>query len=167
MTLHRFCLALCLCANFGAFAATKPARPPAPMTRQAYEAAKTRIGAQYQSNQKTCQGVKGQLHDVCEVEAKGRRDSLLADLEAQFKPSAEASFKAKNVTADANFEVARKKCEAQKGDARDRCVKLAKGSREAAIRQAKVEKVEETGGPFGNSRTRAATASAAAALKGE
>jgi hypothetical protein len=111
--------------------------------------------------------VKGQLHDVCEVEAKGRRDSLLADLEAQFKPSADASFKAKNVTADANFEVARKKCDAQKGDAKDRCVKLAKGAREAAIRQAKVEKVEETGGPFGNNRTRAAAATATAALKGE
>jgi len=160
MTLHRFCIALCLFANVGVFAATKEARPPAPMTRQAYEAGKAKIDAQYAGDQKTCDGVKAHLHDVCEVEAKGRRDALLADLDAQYKPGAEASFKAKTVTADANFQVARKKCEAQKGDARDRCVKQAKAGREAAIRQAKVEKVQETGGPFGNNRTRAAASTA-------
>jgi hypothetical protein len=164
MTLHRFCLALCLFASAGAFAAKPAAKPPAPMTRQAYEAGKASINGQYQADQKTCDGVKGHLHDVCEVEAKGRRDSLLADLEAEYKPSADASFKAKNVTADANFDVARKKCEAQKGDAKDRCVKQAKAAREAAIRQAKVERIQETGGPFGNSRTRSA---ATALLKSE
>ncbi len=163
MTLNRFCVALCLFASVGVFAAKPPARPPAPMTRQAYEANKMKIATQYQADQKTCDGVKSQLHDVCEVESKGRRDSLLADLVAQYKPSAEASFKAKNVTADANFDVARKKCEAQKGDAKDRCVKAAKAGHEAALRQAKVEKIQETGGPFGNNRTR----TAAAALKAE
>ena len=167
MTLHRTCLALCLFASFGTFAASAPHAPhapphaaaPTPMTRQGYEAGKAKIAAQYDADQKTCDGVKGPLHEVCEVEAKGRRDSLLADLEAEFKPSADASFKAKNVTADANFAVAKKKCELQpKGDGRDRCLKQAKGGREAAIRQAKVERIQETGGPFGNSRTRAATA---------
>jgi hypothetical protein len=164
MTLHRICLALCLLAGSAAFAAPPAGpghKPVGPMTRQAYEATKAKIAAHYQVDQRTCDGVKGQLHDVCEVEAKGRRDSLLADLEAEYKPSPDASFKAKNVTADANFEVARKKCDAQKGDAKDRCVKLAKGAHEAAVRQAKVERIQETGGPFGNNRTRAA----AAALK--
>jgi len=101
------------------------------------------------------------VRDVCEAEAKGRRDSLLADLDAQYKPSAEASFKAKNVTAEANFAVAREKCNGQKGDAKDRCVKQAKAGREAAIRQAKVEKIQETGGPFHHAHT------ATAALKAD
>jgi hypothetical protein len=159
MTLHRFCLALCLFANVGAFAANKPVHtPPPPMTRQGYALAKAKIGAQFDADQKICDGVKGHVRDVCEVEAKGRRDSLLADLDAQFKPSAEASFKAKNVTAEANFAVAREKCNALKGDAKDRCVKQAKAGREAAIRQAKVEKIQETGGPFHTSHAHTATA---------
>lgn len=161
MTLHRTCLALCLFASFGTFAAAPHApahgAAPAPMTRPAYEAGKAKIAAQYQADQKICDGVKGALQDVCQIEAKGRRESLLADLEAQYKPGADASFKAKNVTADANFAVAKKKCEVQqKGDAKDRCVKQAKASREAAVRQAKVERIQETGGPFGNNRTRTA-----------
>jgi hypothetical protein len=44
--------------------------------------------------------------------------------------------------------VAKAKCDALKGKAEDRCMKEAKAAREAAIRQAKVEKVQETGGPF-------------------
>jgi hypothetical protein len=140
-------LALCLGASTMAMAAAR-APAPAPMTRQAYDAAKAKIAAGYRADQKICASVKGHAKEVCEVEAKGKRKSLEADLDAEFKPGAEASFKAKNVTADANYEVARKKCEAQKGDAGDRCVKEAKAAREAAVRQAKVEKVEETGGAF-------------------
>ena len=40
-------------------------------------------------------------------------------------------------------------CEAQKRRARSNCVKEAKAAREAAIRHARVEKVDSTGGVFG------------------
>jgi hypothetical protein len=45
--------------------------------------------------------------------------------------------------ADADFDVARQRCEALKGRAHDTCVDQAKHDREAAVRLAKVEKVEE------------------------
>jgi hypothetical protein len=156
MDLKSAALALCVVASLNAHAA-KPVRTPAPpMTQQGYEAAKAKIADGFRADQKLCATVKGPAQDVCQVEAKGRQKSLLADLDAQYKPSAEASFKAKNVTADANYDVARKKCETRKGDAKDRCVKEAKASREAAVRQAKVEKVQETGGAFRGAKARTA-----------
>lgn len=144
--------ALCLALSFTgvAAAAPVPAKPPAPMTRKAYEAAKDKIAAQYKADKKYCNGFKGQKEDVCDAEAKGKAGALRAELEAQYKPSPQASQKAKYVTADANYDVARTKCDALSGSGKKRCVEEAKAAREAAVRQAKVEKVRETGGPFGS-----------------
>ena len=139
-------LLLGLAAANLAGAAVPKAQPP--MTKPAYDAAKNQIDAQYKADGKLCDRLKGQTQKVCEAEAKGRHDALRAELEAKYKPSPDASQKAKNVTADANYDVAKAKCEAFKGGTKDRCMKEAKGAREAAIRQAKVEKVQETGGPF-------------------
>lgn len=144
--------ALCLALSFAGASLAAPARlpKPAPMTKKAYEAAKDRIEAQYRADKNYCNGFKGHKEDVCEVEAKGKAAALRADLEAQYKPSPDASQKAKYVTADANYDVAKAKCDALSGDGRKRCIQEAKAAREAAVRQAKVEKVRETGGPFGN-----------------
>jgi hypothetical protein len=146
-TIECVVLALCLAASGTALAANKG---PA-MGKQAYEAAKDRIEAQYQADGKLCNGRKDHAKDVCEAEAKGRAAALKAELEAQYRPSPEASLKAKSVTADANYDVAKTRCEAFDGRRKDRCMKEAKGAREAAVRQAKVEKVQETGGPFASS----------------
>ena len=143
-------LVACLVVTGGAWAAGKPQQP---ITRQAYEAEKGRIEAQYQADKKLCDATKGQVHEVCEAETTGRRKALLADLDARLKPSPAANQKAKNITADANFEVAKAKCQAFHDGAKDRCMKEAKAGREAAIRQAKVEKVQETGGPFASGST--------------
>ncbi len=142
------CIALFAAAAFaGGAGAALPKRPP-PLTKQAYATQKSQVDAQYQANRKLCEGMKGNAKDVCEAETKGRADALKAELDARYKPSPDASFKAKNVTAEANYAVAKAKCDAMKDGARDRCLKDAKGAREAAIRQAKVEKVQETGGAF-------------------
>lgn len=131
----------------GAAGAATP-KAPVVMTKQAYEAARSRLDAQYMADGKLCDPLKGQAQKVCEVEAKGRHAALRAELEAKYQPSPEASQKAKNITAEANYDVAKAKCAAFKDGAKDRCIKEAKAAREAAIRQAKVEKVQETGGAF-------------------
>ena len=147
--LESLALAACLVMSCGAWAAGKP--QPQPITKQAYDAEKARITAQYDADRKLCASTKGQVQDVCEIEATGRQKALLAELEAKLKPSPEATQKAKNVTAEANFDVAKAKCKPLRDGAKDRCIKEAKAAREAAIRQAKVEKVQETGGAFANS----------------
>lgn len=145
-------LAAALCLAFAltgvAAAAPAPAKPPALMTKKAYEAAKDKIDAQYKADRKYCNSLDGHKEDVCDAEAKGKADALRADLEAQYKPSPDASQKAKYVTADANYGVAKAKCDALSGGGRKRCLNEAKAAREAAVRQAKVEKVRETGGAF-------------------
>lgn len=127
---------------------------PVPMGEDAYKAAKGRIEAQQDADRKLCKRLKGHEREVCDVQAKGKAASALARLEAGYQPSPEATQEAKNALAEANYDLARVKCKAKQGDARDRCVGEAKAAREAAIRQAKVEKVEETGGPFARDTAR-------------
>jgi hypothetical protein len=149
MTRSFISLAAASCLAFAAHAAPQaPHAARAPMTQAAYTAGQQKIAAEFQADRKTCAGVKGGVHDVCEAQAKGKRDAALAELEARYKPSPELALKAKTVTAEANYDVAKVKCAALEGKARDRCGKQAKLAREAAIRQAKVEKVQETGGIF-------------------
>lgn len=134
-------------------ATTLPKHPP--LTKQAYAAQESQIDAQFAANRKLCGSMKGSTRDICEVEAKGRADALKAELQARYQPSPEASFQARSVTAGANFAVAKAKCHAVKGAARDHCMSDAKAAREAALRQAKVEKVQETGGAFASGGARA------------
>jgi hypothetical protein len=152
------CPSVCVLLSSAAIVATAgattlPKHPP--LTKQAYAAQKAQIDAQLDANRKLCGSMKGSTRDICEVEAKGRADSLKADLEARYKPSAEASFRSHSVTAEANYAVAKAKCHAAKAAARDRCMTDAKEAREAALRQAKVEKVQETGGAFASGGARA------------
>lgn len=144
--------ALCFAAAGVLAAPANPAlgKPAAPMTRQQYEAAKDRIEAQYEADSKLCRSLDGDRRDVCDAQAKGREKAERAQLEARFRPDPETSLQAKIATAEANYEVAKEKCEALKGKAESRCEKQAKAAREAAVRQARVEKVEATGGIFGN-----------------
>lgn len=121
----------------------------ATMSQIAYATAQDRIESQYQADRKFCGGLKGQLQDLCQAQARGKADAARADLQAKFQPSPEATLEARRVTAEANYRVDRVRCEAKSDDAeRDRCVAAAKAAREAAVRQAKVEKVQATGGPF-------------------
>ena len=136
------------------FAAGKPAAKPQPMTKQVFQAEKAKIEAEAKADRKLCDRLDGHRKDVCRAEAEGRAEALQAELEARYEPSPEATQQAKNVTAEANYAVAKVKCKALKGKAEDRCMKEAKLAREAAIRQAKVEKVRETGGPFASSAPR-------------
>jgi hypothetical protein len=145
---HSLALLACLAAAAPGLAAARLPAKPAPMTKQMYEAEKAKIETEAKVDLKLCATLKGSRKDVCEVESKGRAEALKAELEARYKPSPEANQKAKYVTADANFAVAKAKCRALKGDNKDHCMSQAKLAREAAIRQAKVEKVQETGGPF-------------------
>ena len=152
--LIRLLLAAAVCAaSAGAFAKNKaldlPAADKAPPTKAAYEAAKAAIGRQFDVDKKACDRLRGNAGDVCHAQAKGKQKADLALLEARYKPTPDSVEAAKFATADANFEVDKVKCEARKGKARSRCIGEAKAGREAARRQARVEKVEATGGSSG------------------
>lgn len=137
--MHVIALALGLgLGSAGALAGADPA-----MGKEAYEAAQERIEAQAKAQRKACAPLKGNARDVCQVEAKGWEKAAKAQLEAEYQPSPEAEKNAKFARAEADYDIARQRCAALKDRAKDRCLKQAKHDREAAVRLAKVEKVEE------------------------
>ena len=149
-----FALALSLVAAACAVAAPAgnkaldAAREP-PLTPQRFEAAMKRIDAQYRVDRQACRRLEGHRRKVCDAQAGGRQRAEKARLEARFEGTPEAILRAREVTAEANYAVAREKCKALKRGARGRCIGEAKAAREAALRQARVEHVESTGGIFG------------------
>lgn len=112
------------------------------MSKQAFKAAQQKIEAVARSERKACDTQKGRAAELCTTEAKAREKIAKAELEAEYRPSPDSTQEARNVKAEAEYDVAREKCHDLKGATRDRCVKTAKSAREAAIRLAKVEKVE-------------------------
>lgn len=120
-----------------------------PLTRQRYEDRKKRIEAQSRADLGVCRRLEGDRREVCEAQARGKADAAKAKLEARFRGTPEAVLQAKEVTARANYQVAREKCALLEGKAEGRCVDAARAAREAALRQARVEKVETTGGIYG------------------
>lgn len=118
------------------------AADPPPMSKEAFKAAEDRIEAIARSERKACEARKGRVADVCTLEAKAREKIALAELEADYQPSPDSWQEARNVKADSEYDVAREKCDDLKGATRTRCIQTAKSAREAAIRLAKVEKVE-------------------------
>lgn len=61
-----------------------------------------------------------------------------AELDARYKPSDKAAYKARVAKADADYEVAREKCDDLSGNAKDVCVKDAKAAHVSAKENAKV-----------------------------
>lgn len=110
--------------------------------KEAFKAEEQKIEATARSERKACEARKGRVAELCSKEAKAREKIALAELEADYRPTPDSVQEARNVKAEAEYDVAREKCDDLKGSARDRCINAAKATREAAIRLAKVEKVE-------------------------
>lgn len=133
-----FSLALALGLGIAGSAGAAPA-----ISKDAYRATQKRIDQQEKTERKACGRLKANARDVCEAEARGKAVGARAELEARYKPSPDAERDAKETKADADYGVAKERCDdAAKGKARSHCLKQAKAAREAAVRQAKVEKVE-------------------------
>jgi len=113
------------------------------ISKDTFKAAEQRIEAQAKAKRQACARLKGHAQEVCALQAKGWEKVAKAHLQAQHEPGPEAEKEAKFARADADYDVAKLRCKALKDRAQDACVKRAKHDREAAIRLAKVEKVEE------------------------
>lgn len=128
----------------GAVAAAPAVHLQPPAGKDAYKAAEQRIVQQAKTERKTCDKLQGDQKDACLAQAKAHEEIAKARLEAQRKPGLEAEKLAKFKAADAAFKAAKARCEKQpKGFGRDRCIDQAKTEHDAAIRLAKVEKVQE------------------------
>jgi hypothetical protein len=140
-TTKKYLIGLMLLVGAGAGGVVYSAE--AALGKDAYKTAQQRIEGQAKAQRQACGRFKANAKDVCEAQAKGWEKVAKAQLEVQYKPGPEAEKKAKFARADADYGVAKQRCEALKDRAHDTCIAQAKHDREAAVRLAKVEKVEE------------------------
>ena len=140
----------------GAATANKALMLPsdAPLTQASFEAAKAGLARQLSADRAACARLSGHAREVCEAQARGRHKAELARLQARHDPGPEQVEAFRFAVAEANYEVALEKCEPLQRKAKSRCRKDARAAREAAERQARVEKVEATGGIFGDRSAR-------------
>ena len=155
--MHKHLIALAATVCFAATGAAFAADNNTGMTKDAHKAADEKIEAQYKTDKKACDGMKGNAKDICKAEAKGKEKVAKAELDAQYKPSAKADAKVTTAKADADYDVAKEKCDDQKGAAKSACKKEAKAAHDSAKAQAKAEKTADKGGNAGASTPAGAT----------
>ncbi len=107
------------------------------MTKAEYDAAKDRIEMNYKTAKKSCDSLKDNAKDICEVEAKGKEKVEKAELEHKYKATLGNARKLEEVKADTTYDLAKEKCEDQAGDAQKVCKADAKAVHDRAVKAAK------------------------------
>jgi len=117
------------------------------MSKDEYKVHKESIAAQYESAKTGCDSFAGNAKDVCIAEAKGKEKVAKAQLNANYKPSEDATYKVRVARADAAQAVAKQKCDDKAGNVKDICVKEASAAAVAAkadaLAQMKTAKANE------------------------
>lgn len=103
------------------------------MTDAEYKAARDRINADYKAAKAACDKLKGNAEDVCEEEAKGKRNIARAELEHQREPNEKNARAVELAKAKAAYEVAEERCDDLKGEAEDRCEAEARAAYNAEV----------------------------------
>lgn len=110
------------------------------MTSDEHKTRADQIESSYKADRDKCDSLSGNAKDICVEQAKGRHKVAKAELDAQYKPSAKASYEVSEARADAAYSVAKEKCDDLSGNAKDVCVKDAKAAHTKAIEDAKVQR---------------------------
>lgn len=122
------------------------------MSKVDYNAAKTRIGADFKSDKALCASHSGNAKDICLLEASARDKVALADLEYRYTGKVVDRNKLLTVKAETAYAVAKERCDDKAGNAKDVCLKEAKAVEVRALADAKMGK------EIGEARTEAVEA---------
>jgi hypothetical protein len=117
------------------------AAKPAPISKEAYDAALRNAEMQYKSDKDACGSRSGNSKDICMAEASGKEKVAKADAEAAYKNTPKAREDARITRAEANHNVAKEKCDDLSGNAKDVCVKEADATLAKLKADAKVDRV--------------------------
>ena len=112
----------------------------ATMSKADHNAAKTSISAQYKADKAACSELKNNAKDVCQVEAKGKQNVALAELQHGYSGKPADQTKLLKARAQADYALAKEKCDDLAGNAKDVCVKEAKAVETKALVDAKTNK---------------------------
>ncbi|HSV78621.1 MAG TPA: hypothetical protein VLK85_05355 [Ramlibacter sp.] len=127
------CLAAALCC--GAASAQGLA-----MSRDSFKAQQAKIEADYDAARARCKPLKGSPRDLCKVQARGRRDVQLAELDFRRQPTADAEEEVLMARAEAAYATTLQRCATLDGSPRDICRKDARAVFAGARAEAKQQK---------------------------
>jgi hypothetical protein len=102
------------------------------MSKEQYKSGKDNIAAEYKAANAACGSLSGNAKDICKAEASGKEKVALSTLDAENKPSVDASYKVRVARADADYSVAKERCDDKAGNVKDICLKEAKAAEVAA-----------------------------------
>ncbi len=117
-----------------------PLAHAASMDKPAYQAAKSRIGAEYKAAKASCAQMASNAKDVCTEEAKAQEKVARAELEYAYTGKMGDQNKVLVVKAETAYAVAKEKCDDKAGNVKDVCVKEAKAIEAKALADAKAGK---------------------------
>ena len=139
MTFRLNASAFAAALSLSALLACAPAHA-APIGMADYNAGKTKISADAQTDKLACQAMTGNAKDICQEEAKAKEKNARAALEYGHTGKAADEKKMLTVQVDTAYDVAKEKCDDQTGNAKDVCVQQAKTVHTKAIAELKLVK---------------------------
>jgi len=105
-----------------------------------YDAGKSRISADYDTDKAACKTMAGNAKDVCMDQAKAKEKVAKAELEYSYTGKGSDWNKVQVAKAETTYAVEKEKCDDQAGNAKDVCRKEAKAVETKALADAKMEK---------------------------
>ena len=112
----------------------------ATLSKAVYNGAKDDIKASYKAEREACNGLAGNIKDVCVESAKGNEKVALARLEYDNTGDREDQLKWHEARFEARYDVAKEKCDDLAGDAKNLCVREAKTTHDKAKADLKLAK---------------------------
>ncbi|MDO8280652.1 MAG: hypothetical protein Q7T63_21370 [Burkholderiaceae bacterium] len=110
----------------------------AAMTKAEYDAAKTRISADYKVDKTACSSFASNARDICKKEAEGKEKIARAELKANYSGKPADQTDVRVVMAKAAYGIAREKCDDKSGNDKNVCVKEAKATETRELANAKM-----------------------------
>ncbi len=107
------------------------------MAKDQYKAMGKTIDGDYKTAKAACASLAGNAQDICQAEAKGRKNVAQAELEFSYKPTVKTRYATRMARADADYAVANERCDDKAGNDKSVCVKEAKAAKVHAQADAK------------------------------
>jgi hypothetical protein len=108
------------------------------MSKADYDAAQTRVSADYKAEHSACASQSANAKDICVEEAGAKQKVARAELEYGYSGKPADQTKVKVAKAESAYAVAKEKCDDRAGNAKDVCVKEAKAVEVKALADAKM-----------------------------
>jgi len=115
-----------------------PLAQAASMNKADYNAARTRISADYKTQRSACASQTANAKDICVEEASAKQKVARAELEYGYSGKPADLTKVKVAKAESAYAVAKEKCDDLAGNAKDVCVEEAKAVEVKALADAKM-----------------------------